>query len=156
MIIDTTYLLPLARIDVDTNLLEAMVKGKVNIKMEEIAVSLISLFELQAKAAKLGVAPSTVSEALEAVNKAFRVIPFYAEKVVEVSFSLRRKIPDYIDCVILATAIVLGEDLATEDSLIHSKKSLIEKEYRVKIHSFSSLVKKTRPVSYRKARQESL
>jgi len=124
MIIDTTYLLPLARIDVDTNLLEAMVKGKVNIKMEEIAVSLISLFELQAKAAKLGVAPSTVSEALEAVNKAFRVIPFYAEKVVEVSFSLRRKIPDYIDCVILATAIVLGEDLATEDSLIHSKKAL--------------------------------
>jgi predicted nucleic acid-binding protein len=99
--------------------------------MEEIAVSLISLFELQAKAAKLGVAPSIVSEALEAVKKAFRVIPFYAEKVVEVSFSLRRKIPDYIDCVILATAIVLGEDLATEDSLIHSKKGLIEKEYRV-------------------------
>ena len=132
MIIDTTYLLPLARIDIDTDLLEAMVKDKVNIKMEEIAVSLISLFELQAKAAKLGVAPSIVSEALEAVKKAFRVIPFYAEKVVEVSFSLRRKIPDYIDCVILATAIVLGEDLATEDSLIHSKKGFIEKEYRVR------------------------
>jgi len=142
MIIDTTYLLPLARIDVDTDLLEAVVKGKVDIRMEEIAVSLISLFELQAKAAKLGVAPSIVSEALEAVNKAFRVIPFYAEEVVEVSFSLRKKIPDYIDCVILATAIVSGEDLATEDSLIHSKKGLIEKEYRVKIHSFSSLAKK--------------
>jgi predicted nucleic acid-binding protein len=142
MIIDTTYLLPLARIDVDTDLLKAVVKGKANVKIEEMAVSLISLFELQAKAAKLGVASSTVSEALEAVSKAFRVIPFYEERVVEASFSLRRTISDYIDCVILATAIVSGENLATEDSLIHSKKGFIEKEYNVKIYSFSNLVKK--------------
>jgi predicted nucleic acid-binding protein len=143
MIIDTTYLLPLARIDVDVDLLKASVEGRVNVRIEEMAVSLISLFELQAKAAKLGVASSIVHEALEATNKAFRVIPFYTKEIVEVSFSLRKTMPDYVDCVILATAIVLGENLVTEDSLIHTKRDLIEKEYRVKVYDFSSLLKKT-------------
>ncbi|MGB9760331.1 MAG: PIN domain-containing protein [Thermoproteota archaeon] len=141
MILDTTYLLPLARIDIDTDLLKASIEGKTNIKIEEIAINLISLFELQAKAVKLGIASDVVSEAFEAIFKAFRVVPFYEENVVKTSFNLRKTIPDYIDCVVLATAIVLNEDLVTEDSVVHAKKDLIEKEYKIKIYSFSDLIR---------------
>jgi len=35
LILDTTYLLPLARIAIDTDLLEAIAKGKADIKLEE-------------------------------------------------------------------------------------------------------------------------
>jgi predicted nucleic acid-binding protein len=141
MILDTTYLLPLARIDIDTDLLKASIEGKTNIKIEEIEINLISLFELQAKAVKLGIASDVVSEAFEAIFKAFRVVPFYEENVVKTSFNLRKTIPDYIDCVVLATAIVLNEDLVTEDSVVHAKKDLIEKEYKIKIYSFSDLIR---------------
>ncbi|MGC9086842.1 MAG: PIN domain-containing protein, partial [Thermoproteota archaeon] len=131
----------LARIDIDTDLLKASIEGKTNIKIEEIAINLISLFELQAKAVKLGIASDVVSEAFEAIFKAFRVVPFYEENVVKTSFNLRKTIPDYIDCVVLATAIVLNEDLVTEDSVVHAKKDLIEKEYKIKIYSFSDLIR---------------
>lgn len=59
MIIDTTYLLPLARIGVETDLLRAVVEGRVrrDVSLRNLKVNLISLFELQAKAAKLGVPP---------------------------------------------------------------------------------------------------
>jgi predicted nucleic acid-binding protein len=143
MILDTTYLLPLARIDVDTDLLRASVEGRANIELEGTAVSLISLFELQAKAAKLGVTPVFVSEALRVINKAFRVIPFYRDEVVEMSFALRKVIPDYVDCVILATAVTSSEDLVTEDSLLLAKRDSIEEEHGIKVYSFMDLVGST-------------
>jgi len=140
MILDTTYLLPLARIDVDTDLLRASVEGRANMELEGTAVSLISLFELQAKAARLGVTPVIVSEALRVINKAFRVIPFYRDEVVEMSFALKKMIPDYIDCVILATAVTSSEDLVTEDSLLLAKRDSIEEEHGIKVYSFMDLV----------------
>ena len=53
MIIDTTYLLPLARIGVEADLLLAIAEKKTRLNMGDLHVSLISLFELQAEAAKL-------------------------------------------------------------------------------------------------------
>ncbi len=46
MILDSNYLLPLAGIDVSTDLLMAVVENRARIKLEEIGVSLISIFEL--------------------------------------------------------------------------------------------------------------
>ncbi|MBS7612029.1 PIN domain-containing protein [Candidatus Bathyarchaeota archaeon] len=141
MILDTTYLLPLTRIDIDTDLLQAIAKGKTNVKLEEICINLISIFELQAKAAKLGIPAKFMVKAVEAILKAFRVESFYNPEIVEVSYELRKLIPDYIDCVIVATAAVLKEDLVTEDSLILAKKDAITEKYGVKVLSFKDIVK---------------
>ena len=141
MILDTTYLLPLARIHVDADLLRAVADGKVNLKLEEVAVNMISIFELQAKAAKLMVPAKLVIEAVGAIRSAFRVEPFYEPRIIEAAFGMRKLIPDYVDCVMVATAVVLKENLATEDSRILSKRGIIQKEHGIKISSYKELIK---------------
>ncbi|HDD36780.1 MAG TPA: type II toxin-antitoxin system VapC family toxin [Archaeoglobus veneficus] len=143
MILDTTYLLPLAGIGVDTDLLKAVFEDKAKLRLEDFSVSLISIFELQAKAAKLKVPVSTVLSAVKTITKVFKVIPFYDVEVIDKSFELRKHISDYIDCIIVATAIVLKKDLVTEDTLIHENKKLIKENYGVNIFDYKSLVKST-------------
>ena len=141
MIPDSTYLLPLAGVAVDTDLLGAILEGKVDVRLEDISVSLISVFELQAKTAKLGVPASTVVRAIRFIMRAFNTVPFYRPEIVETSHELRKQIPDYIDCVIVATAIALKEDLATEDTLIHNMKKMVEETSGIRVLSYRDLVK---------------
>ncbi|MBS7655460.1 PIN domain-containing protein [Candidatus Bathyarchaeota archaeon] len=141
MILDTIYLLPLARIAIDLDLLDAIAKGKTSLKLEDITVSLISIFELQAKAAKLMVPAEFVVKATNAIFNAFKVEPFYKPEIIKVSYELKKLIPDYIDCVIVATAIMLKENLITEDSLILANAEAIKKEYGVNVLSFKDVVK---------------
>jgi len=143
LILDTTYLLPLAGIGVDTDLLKAVFEDKAKLRLEDFSVSLISIFELQAKAAKLKVPVSTVLSAVKTITKVFKVVPFYDVEVIDKSFELRKHISDYIDCIIVATAIVLKKDLVTEDTLIHENKKLIKENYGVNIFDYKSLVKST-------------
>ena len=142
MILDTTYLLPLARIRVDTDLLKAVAEGKTELELEALSVNLISIFELQAKAAKLGVPAKFVTEAAQAILATFRVEPFYKPEVIKKSFELRKTIPDYIDCMIVATAATLKEDLVTEDTLISANRKQIKKTYGINILSYRDLVKR--------------
>ncbi len=142
MIIDTTYLLPLARIRVPTDLLKALIEEKLNIEveLEELGISLISIFELQAKASKLGVPPKYVSIAIDTVFKVFNIVPYYRDDIVKTAHELREYINDYIDCIILATAITRQEPLITEDELILSIRDEIEERYNTKILSYRDLV----------------
>jgi PIN domain nuclease of toxin-antitoxin system len=142
LILDTTYLLPLARITIEVDLLEAIIKGGTNLKLEDATVSLISIFELQAKAAKLMVPAEFVVKAVEAIFNAFKVEPFYKPQIIETSYKLKKLIPDYIDCVIAATAITLKEHLITEDSLILSNAKAMKKEYGIEVFSFKDVVKR--------------
>lgn len=142
MIIDTTYILPLARISVDKDLLKASVDGNAALNLDDVTVSLISLFELQANAVRLTVPAKHVAEAADTILKALKVEPFYNPEVLEASFELRKIIPDYIDCVILATAVSLKEDLVTEDSRILAKRTLIKQVYGVRVMSYDDIVKK--------------
>ncbi len=118
MIIDTTYLSPLSRISIDTDLLRAIVENKVgsDVALEDLAVSSISIFELQAKAAKLKINPEYVSKAVSSIHDSFRIEPYDHPAVVKSSFELKSIFSDYIDCIIVATAISLKEELVTEDS----------------------------------------
>lgn len=141
MIIDTTYLLPLARIAIDTDLLEAIARGRANLKFEEIAINSISIFELQAKAARLSVPAEFVIKAVEVITNSFRTIPFYRNDVIELSYQLREVIPDYLDCIIAATAVAEKEDLITEDSLILAQADKLEKEYGIKVMSYREIVR---------------
>jgi predicted nucleic acid-binding protein len=141
LILDTTYFLPLARIHLDTDLLRAIADGKVNLKLEELTLNMISVFELQAKAAKLMVPAKFVIEAVKAMLTAFRVESYYRPEIIEVAFGMKKLIPDYVDCLMVATAAVLKEDLVTEDSRILSKRDLIKKKYGIEISRYEELVK---------------
>lgn len=144
MIIDTTYILPLAGIGVKHDLLRAIAESKVKgITLRDLKISLISLFEMQAKAAKLGVPPERVFRAARAIMKGLTVIPFYNKEIIRKAHELRKTINDYIDCTIVATAITLKEDLATEDRLIHEHAAIIEKEHGIKIKNYKQLINKT-------------
>ena len=143
MIIDTTYLLPLARIRVEADLLRALVEDRLKkrIDFKDIGISMISIFELQAKASKLGIPPKYVSRAIDVVFRAFNIIPFYRRDIIEIAHKIHREINDYIDSIILATAIAQKDELVTEDKLIHTIKDKIEKQYGIKILRYKDLVK---------------
>ena len=140
MILDTPYLLPLARIEIDTDLLREIAEGKTKIRFEDITISQISIFELQAKAAGLGIPPHYVIEAVEVIEKAFRIEPFNRPQIIETSFNLRKEINDYIDCIILATAITLKEDLITEDTTILKQKQNIKKKYNIDVLNYKTII----------------
>ena len=139
MILDTTYLLPLAQMAVDTDLLAAVAKKKTYLKLEDIGVSLISVFELQAKGAKLNVPAKSTIRAVDAILSAFRVVPFYEAGIIEAAQKIRKTISDYVDCIILATAVASKEDLVTEDSLVLERKRKLLKDYNVKVLNFNDL-----------------
>jgi len=116
------YFLPLAQIAVDVDLLAAVAKRRTDLKIEDISLSLISIFELQTKSAKLKIPAKSTIRAVDAMLSAFRVVPFYEAGVVETAQKIRRTISDYVDCIILATAVVTKEDLVTEDSIVSGGK----------------------------------
>lgn len=139
MIVDTTYLLPLVRVDVDTDLLKAVAEKRVPLKLSEIGVSLISLFELQAKSASESISSKHVVTGVRAVIDAFEVEPFYTQRVVEISLELMRVLRDYIDCIVVATAASLKQDLVTEDSVILLNKGFIEEKYGIVVKRLADL-----------------
>lgn len=113
--------------------------GRIQLKLKDIRLSSISLFEIQAKAAKLRLPPSKVVRAINTLKKSFEVISFTRRGVIEVAHELRSFINDYIDCVIIATAVNLEDSLVTEDSLIHSAKRDLEDKYKLHIFSYRDL-----------------
>ena len=82
MIIDATYLLPLARTRINNDLLRAIADGKIELKFEDIIVNSVSIFELQAKDAKLGVLAGFVVEAIRVILKAFKIEEFYRPRII--------------------------------------------------------------------------
>lgn len=54
---------------------------------------------------------------------------------------MKNTIRDYIDCIILATAIALEDDLLTEDGNIHKWKDYVYEECGVKVYRYSDLAK---------------
>jgi len=141
LIFDTTYLLPLAQIAVNADLLAAVARRETDVKLEDISVSLISVFELQAKSAKLNVPAKSTIRAIDAIMSAFRVVPFYEVGIIEIGQKLRKVVRDYVDCIVVATAVSTKEDLITEDSLILERKRKLFREYSLRVLSFKDLVK---------------
>jgi predicted nucleic acid-binding protein len=142
-IIDTTYLLPLARIDVEADLLRAVAEKKTTFRMGDIGVSLLSLFELQAKAAKLGIAADIADRATRVILETFTVVPFSDSKVVRLSFDLRKEMSDYVDCVIVATAAARRDDLVTEDSRIWTMRDSLHDRYGIEVLRYKDVIERT-------------
>jgi len=140
MILDTTYFLPVVGIEIEPDILKACLDGRTRFSLDDVRLSLISIFELQAKAAKLGMKAERVSKGVRTIFQVFDVIELHRPDIVRVSFELRKEFPDYIDCIIVATAISLGEDLLTEDRLIHGLKNSVERKYGIKIYSHKDML----------------
>ncbi len=141
MILDTIYLLPLVGVAVKNDLLRAIVDGRVKgITLDNLAISQISLFEIQAKSVKLRIPVEGVIRAIRAITSTLEVIPFYSKPVIKYSFELYELLGDYVDSVIVATAISTRKALITEDKLILSHKNTLEDKYRVKTYSYNDIL----------------
>jgi len=144
MILDTSYFMPLAKMAVSTDLLLAVGDNKTQPKglsFDKVTLNSLSLFELQAKAAKLGINTSWVIEALDAISRFFRVESYNSPEIIEIASALRKDFfTDYVDCVIVATAVATGEELVTEDSQILRKRKELMEKYSLKILSYRELI----------------
>jgi PIN domain nuclease of toxin-antitoxin system len=124
ILLDTTYLLPAIGIAVKElpkdAVLRALKKGN------EIFISQISLFELAAKGAKHvkdgALKPETVTKGIRALvyNDEIETLPIEDTKTLLAAFELRSKLTDFIDCLILSTAINNCDALITEDTEIRN------------------------------------
>lgn len=126
ILLDTTYLLPLIGVSVNgipnDFLLRLIGKG------HSLYVSSVSLFELMAKGAKYTV------KGLVPIERVLRGIQalIYDDRIAKVTYTdldilaiairLRTELEDFIDCIMLSTALNCCNAILTEDRDIHRLK----------------------------------
>jgi predicted nucleic acid-binding protein len=126
LLLDTTYLLPAIGVSIKglpkDALLRLMQKG------HQISISNISVFELSAKGAK-HIATGTLSaervtRGISAIvyDERMTVVPVHDSSVLLTAFKLRRMLSDFIDCLILSSAINYCDAIVTEDKDIRELK----------------------------------
>jgi len=129
VLLDTTYLLPVAGIGVRG--VETDVLRKVRVAGHEVFISDISLFELLAKGASL-VAQGRADEqrillamrSILADEKITRIAP-YEEGVARTAVTLRRHHSDFVDCIILASALDACQAFLTEDRALSRNEAVL-------------------------------
>jgi predicted nucleic acid-binding protein len=154
LLIDTTYLLPVLGISVKKVPKDAAIKLLDN--EHQLFISDLTLFELAAKGAKY-----VASDMLEAdsVSRGIRVIAYeerlervksYETSILLTAFTLRRIINDFLDCLILSSAINNCDVFVTEDDRIHElQKRLVFQEIiktvnsRFQVKRLSDLIDRT-------------
>lgn len=98
----------------------------------KVSISEISIFELSAKGAKYIAHESLDAERVVRGIKALlyddRIdkIPIYDLSILSLAFKLRRILDDFIDCLILSSAINQADILITEDNNIHILSNMRE------------------------------
>jgi len=123
VLLDTTYFLPAIGISVKDLPKDAPLK--LMQKGHQISLSDISIFELAAKGAKhvaLGnLAAERVTRGIRALvySDAVEVISMRETTLLLTAFKLRGVLSDFIDCLLLSSAINLCDVLITEDEDIH-------------------------------------
>ena len=123
---DTTYLLPAIGVSIKGLPKDAVIR--LMQKGHQISVSNISVFELSAKGAK-HVATGTLSaervtRGISAVvyDERIAVVPVHDSSILLTAFKLRRMLSDFMDCLILSTAINYCDVIVTEDKDIQELK----------------------------------
>ena len=105
-----------------------LLKGIGDVSDLEIAISEITIFELMANAAKPvafdSVEREKVLRGIESLrhDDSISKIDAYDQKVVSTALKLGSFLSDFIDCIILASALEYADILVTEDNLIHDLK----------------------------------
>jgi PIN domain nuclease of toxin-antitoxin system len=126
VLLDTTYLLPTIGIAIKEISKDTAIK--LQSKGYELSISEITLFELSAKAAKYVqegyLLPERVTLGIRSImhDESFKKIPSYNSQILLSAFSLRCLTNDFIDCIILSTALNNSDILVTEDQVINGIK----------------------------------
>ena len=121
ILLDSTYLLPL--IGVRVRNLDPLLLLELK-HHHSVLVSDISLFELSAKGAKYVIQgelePEDVTQGIQSLNMDPDIvkIPYFSTQILSASFRLRETISDYLDCLILSTAVNESDALMTEDNIL--------------------------------------
>ena len=79
---------------------------------------------------------------MEVIIHSFLVIPFYESEVLYVSYELMDLLDDYIEAIIVGTAIAKKDFLVTEDREILASREEIKKKYGIDIYSYPELISK--------------
>jgi predicted nucleic acid-binding protein len=151
VLLDTTYLLPTISIAVKEVPKDAVIK--LSAKGCEIAVSRVSIFELLAKSSKYIVknelSPERAALGIRAIlyDDIIEKISVDSSKVMLTAFTLRSLMSDFIDCLIVSTALNHCDVLITEDqdiqNLTENKKYLelvASVNSNFKIHSLAQIL----------------
>ncbi len=59
---------------------------------------------------------------------------------MEVAHSLSKRLGDYIDCIVIATAAANKEELVTEDSKIMKNRGHIKETYGITVTNYKELL----------------
>ena len=156
ILLDTSYFLPLIGISIkgiprDTILLF--------LEENEVYISEITIFELSAKAAKYfvkNILPlHRFTRGLKALiyDERIEIIPLYDDEIHSTAFKIRKIVKDYIDCLILSTALNYCELMVTEDEdLLNLReddywkkiKEEVNKDFKiVNLEEYRSSIRKT-------------
>ncbi len=151
LLLDTTYFLPAVGISVKEIPRNSVIK--LIREGYKILISEISLFEISAKGAKYVASglltPARVTAGIRAIVRDDRIrkVPIHDTPILLVAFKLRNILNDFIDCLILSSAINCADILVTEDSDIHEltamdkfKKIVQEANPKFKIKSLRDLL----------------
>jgi PIN domain nuclease of toxin-antitoxin system len=126
LLLDTTYFLPAIGISIKELPNDAPIK--LIAKGHQISISDISIFELSAKGAKHitngTLTPERVTRGIKAIiyDDTIETIPIHDNNLLLTSFKLKSILNDFIDCLILSSAINHCDALITEDSDIQNLK----------------------------------
>jgi PIN domain nuclease of toxin-antitoxin system len=126
LLLDTTYFLPAIGITIKELPNDAPIK--LLSQGHQISISDISIFELSAKAAKHitegKLTPERVTKGIKAIiyDDTIETIPIHNNNLLLTAFKLRSILNDFIDCLILSSAINHCNALITEDNDIQNLK----------------------------------
>ena len=126
LLLDTTYFLPTIGVSIKEMQNDALLK--IIAKKHQIAMSQITIFELSAKGAKYikedMLSPERVTRGINAIiyNDDIETIPMHDTTILQTAFKLRNMLNDFIDCLILSSAMNNSEAIITEDNEIQSLK----------------------------------
>ena len=124
LLLDTTYFLPAIGVSIKELSKDAPIK--LLAKGHHISVSHITLFELSAKGAKYVnngmLLPESVAEGIRAIvhDDEIETIPIHDSKLLLTSFNLKNALTDFIDCLIVSSAINYCDAIITEDNDIQN------------------------------------
>lgn len=122
LLVDTTYLLP--AIGVSLRGIPADALLQLRVRGHSTAFSEISIFELAAKGGRYiseqKLTSGRVTRGIRAIthDEALEKISFHESTVLTTAFELRRSLVDFIDCLILSSAVCRCDALVTEDEEI--------------------------------------
>jgi PIN domain nuclease of toxin-antitoxin system len=140
LLLDTTYLLPAIGISIKELPKDAHIK--LMLKAHQLFISDISIFELTANGAKHiateKLSAERVARGIRAIiyDETITISPIHDSAILLMAFKLRNVLSDFIDCLILSSAINECDALVTEDNDIQDLK---------KNKEFSELLTKTNP-----------